>query len=260
MPFRTNASLPDNVRSVLPENAQSIWRNVFNTTESDGASEQSSIRQAWGAVRNAGYRRVEGQRLYQRTEKAWDPALEIVSEVSVDMFNKFLESSEGKQILQEIINKQKYKDGSSRDRRRRRRRRRAMRKQEFEVMKVNEELGLVFGFGIICKECDEEGCMKDYYDLDNQHIPENVMIKGTTEFMLSDRINNNQHTSNDVGVVVHSFPLTEDIAKSMGIDSAHYGWMVGVKPDADTLEKFRNGEYKGFSIEGRAAMIDEEEA
>ena len=259
MPFRSNRELPENVRGVLPANAQSIWRNVFNSTEERGASETSSIQQAWGAVRNAGYRRVEGERLYQRTDKAFDPALEIISEADEDVLEKFLRSEIGAQLIAEMIDKQRYRGrrrGMTDEEKRRRRR---MRKQEFEIMKVDSELGLVFGFGIICKECDSDGYMREFYDSDNQHIPEEVMLKGTTSFMIGERINNNDHTPNDVGIVVHSFPLTEEIAKSMGIDSSHYGWLVGVKPDDDTFKKFKSGEYKGFSIEGRAAMLDEED-
>lgn len=130
--------------------------------------------------------------------------------------------------------------------------------KEWKVIKVDSELGLIFGFGIVCK-VKEEDVHKEYYDTDNQHIPEDVMLKSTTEFMVGKRINNNDHTDNDVGTVVHSFPLTEDIAKSLGIQSDIYGWLVAVKPDAETLQKFKSGEYKGFSIEGSAVLIDEEE-
>lgn len=129
---------------------------------------------------------------------------------------------------------------------------------EFKIWKVNEELGIVFGFGMICKEV-KDNVAKEYYDTDNQHVPEDVMVKAVSKYMEGARINNNGHTANDVGIVVHSFPLTEDIAKTLGITSNYYGWLVGVKPDADTLVKFKSGEYTGFSIEGSAALIDDKE-
>lgn len=129
--------------------------------------------------------------------------------------------------------------------------------EKFKIWKVQEELGIVFGFGMICKEV-KDGMVKEYYDMDNQIVPEDVMTKSVSEYMEGGRINNNGHTPNDVGIVVHSFPLTEDIAKSLGIQSNYYGWLVGVKPDADTLAKFKSGDYRGFSIEGSAVLIDEE--
>ena len=128
------------------------------------------------------------------------------------------------------------------------------------VCKVDEELGLVFGFSIICKYTTEDGTLKAYYDTDNHCIPENVMLKSTTEFMLTKRINNNDHIqgdAGDVGVVVHSFPLTKEIADSLNIQCDTYGWLTAVKPDAPTLAKFKSGEYKGFSIEGSAVFVDD---
>jgi hypothetical protein len=48
-----------------------------------------------------------------------------------------------------------------------------------------------------------------------------------------------------------AFPLTEDIAKAFGLETKTTGLMIAVKPhDKETLEKFRNKEYTGFSIGG----------
>jgi len=127
-------------------------------------------------------------------------------------------------------------------------------KAEVTVTDVDQSLGIVFGWGMVTDINNEP-----YYDLDNQHIPSDLMVKSTSAFMENSRVSNDSHTSVDVGVVVHSFPLSSEIAKSMGITSNISGWMVGVKPDTDTLAKFVSGEYKGFSIEGSGALIDDEE-
>ena len=55
MPYDAITELPDNVRNVLPEAAQHIWREVFNSTLSRGESEDTARRIAWMAVKNAGY-------------------------------------------------------------------------------------------------------------------------------------------------------------------------------------------------------------
>lgn len=127
-------------------------------------------------------------------------------------------------------------------------------KADIEVTEVNESLGIVFGWGMITNINNEP-----YYDLDNQCFSNDLMVKATSEFMESDRISNDSHSTSDIGLVVHSFPLSKDIADSMGIFSNINGWMVGVKPTADILAKFVSGEYTGFSIEGSGQFEDEEE-
>jgi hypothetical protein len=49
---------------------------------------------------------------------------------------------------------------------------------------------------------------------------------------------------------VHSFPLTAEIAKAMGVATKKTGWMIAMAPDAAMLQKFASGEYTGFSIGG----------
>jgi hypothetical protein len=126
----------------------------------------------------------------------------------------------------------------------------------FKVSGVDEELGLVFGWGIVCKE---DGV--DYYDVQKNHIPEDAMVEATTDFMKSARVHGDMHergTGPDMpaGMVVHSFPLTTDIAKAMGIDTKKTGWMVATAPDKAMLAKFKSGEYQGFSIGGEYIEID----
>ena len=45
-----------------------------------------------------------------------------------------------------------------------------------EVLKVDESLGLVFGWAIVCAENGN-----DYYDLQGDHIPESVMLEAATD-------------------------------------------------------------------------------
>ncbi len=61
MPYSTNADIPASVRNVLPEKAQTIWRKAFNAALEKGYSEERCARIAWAAVKNAGYRKTDGQ-------------------------------------------------------------------------------------------------------------------------------------------------------------------------------------------------------
>ena len=115
-----------------------------------------------------------------------------------------------------------------------------------EVQKVDDNLGLVMGWAIVCKENGS-----DHYDLQNDHIPEDAMLKASLDFMENSQVAKEMHAGSKAGSVVFAFPLTEEIAKSFGILSHKSGLMIAMKPESDEmLEKFRDGTFTGFSIGG----------
>jgi len=130
-----------------------------------------------------------------------------------------------------------------------------LRFEKAQVAKVDEELGLVFGYAIVCKE---DG--RDYFDLNvdretgekvPEHIPEETMLKAAAEFMDSaTRPGNEMHAGPQLGKYVFAFPLTTEIAKALGIKAKKTGLLVAYKAPADVLQKFKDGTYTGFSIEG----------
>ena len=124
--------------------------------------------------------------------------------------------------------------------------------QKAEVFKVDEALGLVFGWGIICTEKGE-----DYFDTQGDHIPEDVMVTSTSDFMENARIAKDMHQGDQHGTIVHSFPLTKEIASAMGIETEKTGWMVAMKPSAEILAKYADGTYTGFSIGGGCSYVEE---
>jgi hypothetical protein len=126
------------------------------------------------------------------------------------------------------------------------------------VLKVDADLGLVFGWAIICKENDQ-----DYYDLNvdrdgamkgqrvPEHISEDVMLEAAFDFAAkSERPGNEMHAGPAAGSHVFLFPLTSDIAKALDITTKRTGLLVAYHPPADVLAKFKDGSYTGFSIEG----------
>lgn len=152
-----------------------------------------------------------------------------------------------------------------------------VRKVEVTVLKTDAKLGLVFGFAIVCKVKNAEtGEFEPYYDTGSydendetvyaDHITEAAMLEGVTAFMKSQRVATEDHERDEddnpvqKGVVVHSFPLTEDIAKSLGIVCDKTGWLVAMQPDAEVFKRFESGELRQFSIGGRAVREPEKEA
>lgn len=114
-----------------------------------------------------------------------------------------------------------------------------------ELLKLDETLGLVFGFAIVCKEDGEP-----YFDLQEDNIPEEEMLKAANEFMQNSRAADDMHDGDAMGEVVFAFPLTTDIAKSLDIETPRTGLLIAMKPSEEVFAKFVDGTYTGFSIGG----------
>lgn len=121
-----------------------------------------------------------------------------------------------------------------------------------EVAKVDAELGVVFGWAIVSMEDGQP-----YVDLQNDHIPENAMLKATMNFAKGARVAKEMHVGGGRGTVLFLLPLTSDVAKSLELQTRRTGLIVGMAPDPEMLEKFRSGELRGFSIGGRR-LVDRE--
>jgi cation transport regulator ChaB len=241
MPYRSNRELPDNVRSVLPENAQAIWRNVFNSVESKGRSETSAIQQAWGAVKNAGYDKVEGK--WKKVNKSLSAPLELLGEVSIEVIEKFLSSEEGAQVIEDLI---EY--------------------SSVNITKIDEEQRLVFGFFSINKI---DGELVE--DLQGDYIPTESLEKAAYDFVLNARIAGERHIRKGVGRLVESIVFTEEKQKAIGeclrkqgisasINLGCEGWFGGFKIDNEEVWKMVvSGEYPAFSIGGKGKRISMDE-
>lgn len=133
--------------------------------------------------------------------------------------------------------------------------------QYAEVTKVDDTLGLVFGWAIVSKI---EG--DPYFDTQGDHIPEDSMMESAMEFMIEKRHGGEMHRRDKngdpvvVGKVVFCWPMTEETAKAFNVETPMTGLMIALKPDNDEiLEKFRSGVYTGFSIGGSRNLAFDEE-
>jgi hypothetical protein len=122
-----------------------------------------------------------------------------------------------------------------------------------EVLKVDDSFGLVLGWAIVCKKGGA-----DYYDLQEDHIPEESMLGASVDFMQAGAMAKEMHVGEGKGSVLFAFPLTTEIAKAFGLETKITGLMIAMKPDnAAMLAKFKDGTYTGFSI-GGYRITDEE--
>ena len=118
---------------------------------------------------------------------------------------------------------------------------------DVRVNKVDDRLGIVFGYAIVCQEGGH-----DYYDTQGDFIPEDSMLRACANFMAGPRTAKAQHAGGRIGQVVFGYPLTRDIADALGVTVQRTGFVVGMKPDCrEMLDRFANGEFTGFSIGGR---------
>jgi len=128
---------------------------------------------------------------------------------------------------------------------------------EAQILKVNEEQRIVYGWASVISEngvpvIDGAGDIIEPHEIE----------KASTEFMADARMAMVMHERNEQngidedmrkGDVVHSFPLTSDIAKSLGIACDREGWIVGVRVhDDDVWDMVKSGELRAFSIGARA--------
>ena len=51
MPYKTNKDLPERVRNVLPQGAQTIFRKAFNNAHKQYKEEQRAFKVSWAAVK-----------------------------------------------------------------------------------------------------------------------------------------------------------------------------------------------------------------
>ena len=120
-----------------------------------------------------------------------------------------------------------------------------------KVVKVDDQLGLVIGYAMICSENGQ-----DYFDLQGDNIPESVMMKSALDFMENSQVAREMHGKTpdgqrkQAGTVVFAFPLTAEIAKALDIETKRTGLLIAIKPDAAMLAKFKSGKLTGFSIGG----------
>jgi len=117
-----------------------------------------------------------------------------------------------------------------------------------EIFKSDEEQRIVYGWASIITKKGEP-----VVDSQGDVIEASELIKATTDFMKSVRMAKQMHVGDQIGTVVHSFPLTNDIAKSLGIETENEGWIVGMHIEDDEVWKsVRSGKLKSFSIAGSA--------
>ena len=119
---------------------------------------------------------------------------------------------------------------------------------EGQILKVDDEQRMVFGWASVVTEKGEP-----VIDRQGDVIEPETLVKAVNDFMEHVRVGKAMHTGEQVGVVVHSLPITKEIGDALGIQSDREGWVVAYKVYDDAVwEMVKSGELAAFSIGGRA--------
>ena len=117
-----------------------------------------------------------------------------------------------------------------------------------DILKVDSERRIVWGWASVSTMKGEL-----VTDLQGDRIAPPVMEKMADRFMRSARAAKAMHDGDDVGEVIHSFPLTKELAEAFGIKSDREGWITGTYIKSDAIwTQVQQGTFKGLSIGGKA--------
>ena len=114
------------------------------------------------------------------------------------------------------------------------------------------KLGLVFGWAIVSTQDGEP-----YFDTQGDYAPAEAVMEAAADFMKQSREARGMHGTENEGSVLFALPVTAEVCEALGMESKREGLVIGMKPSAAMLEKFKDGTYSGFSIGGEYLEVEE---
>jgi hypothetical protein len=127
-----------------------------------------------------------------------------------------------------------------------------------DLLKVDDALGVVMGYAIVCEELDATGNWVPHFDTQGHHIPEDVMLKSSVEFaqqqIIAKAASKDMHTGENVQDVVQMLAVTKELATALDWQIKKTGLVIVLKPTAEVLELYKTGERTGFSIGGSGQL------
>lgn len=126
---------------------------------------------------------------------------------------------------------------------------------EMEIQKIDDDRQLVFGWANVAIRKDGNQVVDSQGDsIDAEDLEDAAYL-----FNLSFRKSGEMHRGDSKGDLVESFVVTPAKLKALGLegDALPLGWWVGFKVhDKDVFAKVKAGDYRMFSIQGKAKRVD----
>lgn len=115
------------------------------------------------------------------------------------------------------------------------------------IIKLDGERRIAWGWAYVSTVGGET-----VVDRQGDVIPPAEMERMADRFMASARMAKAMHDGEGIGEVLHSLPLTKELADALGIACDREGWIIGMRINDDrTWEAMKAGHYAAFSIGGR---------
>jgi cation transport regulator ChaB len=270
MPYSSNEDLPKAVRGKLSAHQQSVFRNVFNSMMAEeGMSEGRAFAGAWSQAKQAVEKAVHQGREVELDKPFRLPAGSTkkfgVYVKDGDKVKKVTFGDPNMEIRRDDPDaRANFRSRHSCDTATDKTSARYWSCRMWESGTSVSEMTKVSVEGQIVKQLDEErlafgwayvSTVNGEISLDHseEFIRPDQIAKAATNFMLSMRTAKAMHTGGKIGEVVHSMPLTNEIAKALGIQSDREGWLVAIKVyDDQVWQDVKSGKLAAFSIGGRA--------
>lgn len=231
MPYAMNSELPPGVRNALPDAAQSIFRNAFNSQMKRGLSEERAFASAWGAVRNAGWHKNQDGEWVKKNQ----PGMGDVHSDKPMGEDKKRRRKKPKPDDEEMHKAQSVE-------------------VSVQITKLDEDQNLVFGWLSVV---EENGAT--VVDLQDHVIDVADLEKAAYDFVHESRVAGLMHEE-FAGDMVESMVFSKDKQEALGIDLGKIGWWVGFKVKPEVFAKVKSGDLAAFSIGGSAVLEDMQEA
>jgi cation transport regulator ChaB len=251
MPYSSVNELPKAVRDKIKDpKKRRQWMHVFNSMIAEGRSESAAMAGAWSVVGKAQHSADVFTTAEEARSRSMDmglggaihvedyneQAVYLPGETEDDYLNYYrnlagippeMEEEDGTTVSIEITFKNEV---------------------EGKILKADDEQRLVYGWASVITEKGER-----VVDRQGDVIEAETLVKAVNDFMEHVRVGKAMHTGEQVGVVIHSLPITKEIGDALGIHSDREGWVVAYKVYDDVVwNMVKSGELAAFSIGGRA--------
>lgn len=128
----------------------------------------------------------------------------------------------------------------------------------FQLAKLDEAAKQVFGFANVAVKRDGAAMV----DLQADEIPSGVLEKAAYEFVAHYAECGEMHEAECYkGALIESVMITPEKLEAWGLkrDAVQPRWWVGFQLDDETFKKVATGQYRMFSIQGRAVSEEVDE-
>jgi len=125
-----------------------------------------------------------------------------------------------------------------------------------EIAKQDDEKHIVFGWASVAADSNGDPILDRQGDI----IEIGELENAAYEYVLRSRSGGEMHERDrrGIGVMVESIVFTGVKMEALGIPKGilPYGWWIGLKiTDEDAWQKIKSGQYRMFSIEGKAKRV-----